>query len=220
MSNGVRVGGHRLRGGVDGGGAAMGVFGGRGAAAAGRVGERGGGGDVARAAARERAAVCARVGRAGGSQESAADVVSVGGDAGPVRIDAAVPGRRALGCGAACARLRGAGGARARRPRLGGRRHRVSKDGSHSPGVKRQYSGTLGKVGNCQVTVSVHAVGARGTLPLGWSLYLPEEWCDDRERRQKAKIPEAACFQTKPELAGALCADAAAWEIPAAPILA
>jgi len=52
--------------------------------------------------------------------------------------------------------------------------------------VKRQYSGTLGKIGNCQVAVSVHAVGERGTLPLGWSLYLPEEWCDDRERRRKA----------------------------------
>src|SRR3954470_14943195 len=37
----------------------------------------------------------------------------------------------------------------------------IAKDGSHSPGVKRQYSGTLGKIGNCQVTVSVHAVGER-----------------------------------------------------------
>ena len=49
----------------------------------------------------------------------------------------------------------------------------IPKDGSHSPGVKRQYSGTLGKIGNCQVTVSVHAVGERGTQPLGWALYLP-----------------------------------------------
>ena len=96
----------------------------------------------------------------------------------------------------------------------------IVKDGKHSPGVKRQYSGTLGKIGNCQITVSVHAVGERGTLPLGWSLYLPEEWSDDRERRRKAKIPEAVCFQTKPQLAGALCADAAGWEIPTAPVLA
>ena len=44
----------------------------------------------------------------------------------------------------------------------------IAKDGRHSPGVKRQYSGTLGKIGNCQVTVSVHAVGEHGTLPLGW----------------------------------------------------
>ncbi len=51
------------------------------------------------------------------------------------------------------------------------------KDGKDSPGVKRQYSGTLGKIGNCQIGVSVHAVGAEGTVPLGWALYLPEEWC-------------------------------------------
>ena len=63
------------------------------------------------------------------------------------------------------------------------------KDGKDSPGVKRQYSGTLGKRGNCQIGVSVHAVGARGTVPLGWALYLPEDWCEDAERRRKAKIP-------------------------------
>jgi len=55
--------------------------------------------------------------------------------------------------------------------------------------VKRQYSGTLGRARNCQVTVSLHAVGERGTLPLGWALYLPEEWCADAPRRRKAKIP-------------------------------
>lgn len=95
----------------------------------------------------------------------------------------------------------------------------VKKDGSHSPGVKRQYSGTLGKIGNCQVTVSVHAVGERGTLPLGWALYLPEEWCDDLERRRKAKIPDEVTFQTKPELAASLAAQAGGWEIARAPIL-
>jgi len=96
----------------------------------------------------------------------------------------------------------------------------IVKDGKHSPGVKRQYSGTLGKIGNCQITVSVHAVGERGTLPLGWRLYLPEEWCDDPERRRKAKVPEEVCFRTKPALAAELCAQAAGWELPAAPILA
>jgi SRSO17 transposase len=96
----------------------------------------------------------------------------------------------------------------------------IVKDGKHSPGVKRQYSGTLGKVGNCQIAVSVHAVGERGTLPLGWSLYLPEEWCADPERRQKAKIPDEVVFQTKPQLAAALCAQASGWQLPAAPILA
>jgi SRSO17 transposase len=96
----------------------------------------------------------------------------------------------------------------------------VAKDGEHSPGVKRQYSGTLGKIGNCQIAVSVHAVGERGTLPLGWALYLPEEWCLDMERRRKAKIPEQIVFQTKPQLASALVERASGWELPLAPILA
>ena len=96
----------------------------------------------------------------------------------------------------------------------------IVKDGAHSPGVKRQYSGTLGKIGNCQIAVSVHAVGERGTLPLGWSLYLPEEWCDDLPRRRKAKIPDEVVFETKSELAGDLCEQAAGWRLPVAPILA
>jgi SRSO17 transposase len=95
----------------------------------------------------------------------------------------------------------------------------IVKQGKHSPGVKRQYSGTLGKIGNCQITVSVHAVGARGTVPLGWSLYLPEEWCADELRRKRAKIPVEVGFETKPQLAGGLCAQAAGWQIPLAPIL-
>jgi SRSO17 transposase len=96
----------------------------------------------------------------------------------------------------------------------------IPKDGKHSPGVKRQYSGTLGKIGNCQITVSVHAVGERGTLPLGWRLYLPEDWCDDLPRRWKAKIPDDVAFETKPQLAGALCKRASTWQIPPAPVLA
>jgi SRSO17 transposase len=95
----------------------------------------------------------------------------------------------------------------------------VPKDGKHSPGVKRQYSGTLGKIGNCQIAVSVHAVGERGTLPLDWALYLPEEWCADRERRRKAKIPEDVVFATKPQLAVGLIERAATWRIARAPVL-
>jgi SRSO17 transposase len=93
------------------------------------------------------------------------------------------------------------------------------KDGKHSPGVKRQYSGTLGKIGNCQIGVSVHAVGAKGTVPLGWALYLPEEWCEDPERRRKAKIPEEIEFKTKPELGRDLIESAGGWDIDRAPIL-
>jgi SRSO17 transposase len=93
------------------------------------------------------------------------------------------------------------------------------KDGKHSPGVKRQYSGTLGKIGNCQIGVSVHAVGARGTVPLGWALYLPEEWCEDPGRRRRAKIPAGVVFQTKPELGVDLIEQAAGWKITKAPVL-
>jgi SRSO17 transposase len=95
----------------------------------------------------------------------------------------------------------------------------VVKDGRHSPGVKRQYSGTLGKTGNCQVTVSLHAVGQKGTVPLGFRLYLPEEWCSDLERRRKAKIPDSVEFATKPALGGELAVRAAGWEIARAPVL-
>jgi SRSO17 transposase len=93
------------------------------------------------------------------------------------------------------------------------------KQGKRSPGVKRQYSGTLGKVGNCQIGVSVHAVGKKGTVPLGWALYLPEEWCQDEERRRTAKIPEEVFFKTKPELGVQLLERAAGWEVPVAPVL-
>jgi SRSO17 transposase len=93
------------------------------------------------------------------------------------------------------------------------------KDGKNSPGVKRQYSGTLGKIGNCQIGVSLHAVGSRGTVPLGWALYLPEEWCKDKERRRKAKIPEEIEFRTKPQLGVDLALRAAGWKVRKAPVL-
>jgi SRSO17 transposase len=95
-----------------------------------------------------------------------------------------------------------------------------AKTGKYSPGVKRQYCGALGKIANCQVGVSVHACGARGTLPIGWALYLPEEWCSDAERRRRAKIPQAVAFRSKPLLASELIEQAASWQVPTAPILA
>jgi SRSO17 transposase len=93
------------------------------------------------------------------------------------------------------------------------------KDGKDSPGVKRQYTGTLGKVANCQIGVSVHAVGKTGTVPLGWALYLPEGWCEDAQRRRKAKIPDEVVFKTKVELAGDLVERASGWAVPRAPVL-
>jgi SRSO17 transposase len=95
----------------------------------------------------------------------------------------------------------------------------VPKDGKHSPGVKRQYSGTLGKIGSCQIAVSLHAVSANGTVPLGFRLYLPEDWCQDPVRRRETKIPADVEFQTKPALGADLVARAAGWRIRRAPVL-
>src|SRR5438445_727994 len=94
------------------------------------------------------------------------------------------------------------------------------KDGRHSPGVQRQYSGTLGKGANCQIGVSLHAVRLDGTPPLGSALSLPEEWAHDPERRRRAKVPDAVGFMTKPELACALVERAAGWDIATLPVLA
>ncbi len=75
------------------------------------------------------------------------------------------------------------------------------KQGSHSVGVSRQYSGTLGKTGNCQIAVSVHHVGEEGNAPLGWRLYLPESWAKDEPRRLDAGIPAEVVFHPKWKLA-------------------
>lgn len=72
-----------------------------------------------------------------------------------------------------------------------------AKKGSHSVGVARQYSGTLGRVDNCQVATSLHLAGEHGSGCVGLRLYLPEEWTGDPERRQKAGIPESVRFQEK-----------------------
>jgi SRSO17 transposase len=88
------------------------------------------------------------------------------------------------------------------------------KQGEHSVGVARQYSGTLGKTGNCQVAVSLHHVGANGSAVLGWRLYLPEEWVTDPDRRQDAGIPDDVTFKTKPALALELIDQARAWGLP------
>src|SRR5918997_2485853 len=61
------------------------------------------------------------------------------------------------------------------------------KDGTASPGVARQYSGTLGKVGNCQIGVSISAVTDTASCPLNWRLFVPERWDD-----ALAAAPEAA----------------------------
>src|ERR1700674_3758344 len=63
------------------------------------------------------------------------------------------------------------------------------KKGRHSVGVGGQYCGQLGKQDNCQVAVSVSLANASGSLPIAYRLYLPKEWVEDAERRQKAGVP-------------------------------
>jgi SRSO17 transposase len=79
-----------------------------------------------------------------------------------------------------------------------------AKQGQCSVGVQRQYSGTLGKTGNCQVTVNCHYAERTLAWPVATRLYLPKEWAGDPVRREKAKVPEEVVFQTKPEIALAL----------------
>jgi SRSO17 transposase len=75
------------------------------------------------------------------------------------------------------------------------------KKGSKSVGVKRQYSGTAGKVENCQIGVFLTYCSGRGSTFLDRRLYLPEEWCQAGERRREGRVPEEVVFQTKPQLA-------------------
>src|SRR3954464_12704613 len=82
------------------------------------------------------------------------------------------------------------------------------KDGTPSPGVARQYSGTLGKVGNCQIGVSISAVTDTASCPLNWRLFVPERWDDAgatspeaaaaiHDRRARAGIPDQARHRPK-----------------------
>ena len=64
-------------------------------------------------------------------------------------------------------------------------------------GVARQYSGTLGRVDNCQVPVTSHYVDSVFDWPVAARVYLPESWTDDPARCRKAQVPEEALFQTK-----------------------
>lgn len=75
------------------------------------------------------------------------------------------------------------------------------KKGNHSVGVGRQYCGQLGKQDNCQIAVSVSVATVYASLPVAYRLYVPEKWFDDKDRCNRAGIPEAVAFQTKPGIA-------------------
>ena len=88
-----------------------------------------------------------------------------------------------------------------------------AKQGTCSVGVARQYSGTLGKVGNCQVAVNCHYAERTVAWPVATRLYLPEPWADDADRREVAKVPEVLAFRTKPQIALELLDQAQAWGV-------
>jgi SRSO17 transposase len=75
------------------------------------------------------------------------------------------------------------------------------KKGKHSVGVTRQYCGQVGKQENCRVAVSLSVATWSSSLPIAYRLYLPKEWAEDGERREKTEVPKEIAFQTKPEIA-------------------
>jgi SRSO17 transposase len=75
------------------------------------------------------------------------------------------------------------------------------KKGKHSVGVARQYSGTLGRVDNCQIAVNLHLAGESVSGCIAYDLYLPEEWAQDPERRRKTGVPNEVLFRTKWQIA-------------------
>ena len=74
------------------------------------------------------------------------------------------------------------------------------KKGGKSAGVQRQYSGTAGRIENCQIGVFLAYASRYGRALIDRALYLPEGWASDRMRRAEAGIPEAVAFATKPKL--------------------
>jgi len=75
------------------------------------------------------------------------------------------------------------------------------KQGKKSCGVQRQYTGTVGKIANCQIGVFMTYASSKGHTPIDRRLYIPEKWFSEKERCREAGVPEDIGFQTKPELA-------------------
>jgi SRSO17 transposase len=94
------------------------------------------------------------------------------------------------------------------------------KQGKHSVGVQRQYTGSAGKVTNCQIGVSLTLATPHDHLPVDFELYLPTCWADDPERRREARIPDDVRFKTKPELALDMLRRAVKADLPRGTVLA
>jgi SRSO17 transposase len=94
------------------------------------------------------------------------------------------------------------------------------KQGTESVGVQRQYTGSAGKIANCQIAVSLTVATASTHLPLDLGLYLPQNWTQDDERCQKAGVPEHIRFCTKHDIALDLLAASLVHGRPSLPVLA
>jgi SRSO17 transposase len=90
------------------------------------------------------------------------------------------------------------------------------KKGRHSVGVKRQYSGTAGRIENCQIGVFLGYASQKGRALIDRELYVPQEWVADQNRRREARVPESVAFKTKPELAQRMLERAFGSGVPAA----
>jgi len=94
------------------------------------------------------------------------------------------------------------------------------KQGKHSVGVQRQYTGSAGKITNCQLGVSLGVATRTEHLPVDFELYLPHCWTDDPIRRREGQIPDHIGFRTKPQLAMAMIRRAIADGLPRGVVLA
>ncbi len=90
------------------------------------------------------------------------------------------------------------------------------KKGDKSVGVKRQYSGTAGRIENCQVGVFLAYASPKGHTLLDAALYLPEDWANDPKRRKQGKVPDTVRFATKPQMAQRLLTAALDAGVPTA----
>ena len=93
------------------------------------------------------------------------------------------------------------------------------KQGKHSVGVQRQYTGTLGKIGNCQIGVSLTIATNHEHVPIDFALYMPTSWTEDAVRRKKARVPAELVFKTKLDLALDLITRAVEDKIPGEVVL-
>jgi SRSO17 transposase len=93
------------------------------------------------------------------------------------------------------------------------------KKGTKSAGVARQYSGTAGRIENCQIGVFLAYASDKGHALIDRELYLPKEWAEDPARRAAGGVPTEVAFATKPELARRMIARAIAAAVPFAWVL-